>query len=552
MANRKLMIIGLDAATLRLVEPWAAEGKLPNLQRFMQGAAVGELDSTIPAASPASWSTFATGVNPGGHGMLNFVQLVPDSYNPQFFNASNRPGKTFWEIAGEQGLRSGIINVPITYPPRPCKNGFVVGCLLSPRLSPQMVSPPEFFKELMEASPNYRIDVEASAAPGRDVRELFVDRTLEAVAGREQAAVNLYRKHRPDLFCVVFTEADRVCHYYWNALEAYRAGRLTDEHELKFGKAIEAVYQRMDQAVGALLAEIDDDTDVLMLSDHGAGPVRKGLNVRLVLANAGLLAQTRPGLFHGLAKRALYTFVRLTPKSVHTRLKNMLPGLSRQAAGLVVETGVDWNRTLAYPCGYTGGVFVNLKGRQPQGCVDPADYEAVRDRIILALSDLVDPETGKRIMRKVYRREEAWGGECLDRLPDVVMEQEDEIYDTPLVTPPGAPTDKLFYPLPPSTASKMVRDGGHTRDGLIMAKGPRIQPGRITGARMLDIAPTVLALLGCKIPGRFEGKVLTQVFADQVEAQSMDGDRADDGQAASYTTDDQQAVESRLRGLGYI
>ncbi len=552
MPKSKLMIIGLDAATLRLVEPMAAEGKLPNLAKFMAGAAVGELASTLPAASPASWSTFATGMNPGGHGIISFVQMPQDSYAPCFLNASNRRGRTFWEIAGEEGVRCGIMNVPVTYPPRPC-NGFVVGCLLSPSVSPNMVSPPELLNDLLETSPHYVIDIDVAARPGRDVRELMLKRALEAVACRQRAAIGLYRKHRPDLFCVVFTEIDRICHYFWTAHEAWRSGRTAEGLETRLGQAIEAVYQRTDEAVGAVLAEVGDDTDVLIVSDHGAGPVRTGLNMRRALAAEGLFGEVRPSLGRRLFKRSLYLGVKMMPTRLRARIKSTLPGLSSKTAGLVVETGVDWRRTLAYPCGDSGGIFVNLRGRQPMGTVAQEDYETVRDRIIRALEVLVDPNTGRRVMRKVHRREEIWSGPCLERLPDVLAEQEEQTYDTPLALPTCASPDDLFYSLPPSLPTIRHRDGGHTRDGLIMAKGPDIKPGRIEGARMLDVAPTVMAMLGCAVPAHFEGKVLTQMLQQQIEVKSLDDSQSGGGgSATALSSAEQQAVADRLRGLGYI
>ncbi|MHC5034467.1 MAG: alkaline phosphatase family protein, partial [Planctomycetota bacterium] len=119
MPTRKVMIIGLDAVTLELIRPWAEEGRLPNLARFLDEGASGPLRSTLPPGSPAAWSTFATGMNPGGHGVLGFYQLHADSYEPRLMNASSRAGTTFWEVAGQHGVRGGVLNLPFTFPPRP-------------------------------------------------------------------------------------------------------------------------------------------------------------------------------------------------------------------------------------------------------------------------------------------------------------------------------------------------------------------------------------------------------------------------------------------------
>ncbi len=114
MPQRKVMIIGLDALTLDLVQPWARAGLLPNLKRFMDEGSSGLLRSTVPIMSPAAWSTFATGLNPGKHGIIDFCQLAHDSYQASFPNSTHRRGASFWEIAGRQGVSGGVINVPIT------------------------------------------------------------------------------------------------------------------------------------------------------------------------------------------------------------------------------------------------------------------------------------------------------------------------------------------------------------------------------------------------------------------------------------------------------
>ncbi|MHC4718723.1 MAG: alkaline phosphatase family protein, partial [Planctomycetota bacterium] len=130
MTDRKVMVIGLDAATLELVEIWAGQGRLPNLARFIEEGACGTLTSTLPAISPAAWSAFATGCNPGKTGIVDFCQLSADSYEAGFVSSAAVRARTFWDIAGEQGIRGGVINVPVTYPPRPF-NGFIITGLLS-------------------------------------------------------------------------------------------------------------------------------------------------------------------------------------------------------------------------------------------------------------------------------------------------------------------------------------------------------------------------------------------------------------------------------------
>jgi len=549
MSDRKVMVIGLDAATLDLVRPWADEGLLPNLRQVMDRGAAGPLRTTLPIHSSAAWSSFATGTNPGKHGIADFLQFTPDSYKPSFTNASQRRGETFWEVAGRQGVRGGVINVPVTYPPR-AYNGFIISGLLSPGVSRRIAQPPEVFDDLLASSRDYAIDVDMLKAGGRDVRLAFLARTLSIIQARLAAAVGLYRKYRPPLFCVVFRAADQACHYFWRDFERAQAGEETGPAERRLGQAIKAVYQKLDQAVGTLVAEADSQTDVLILSDHGAGPLRKGLNMQEFLARSGLLVRKAPSPASRLLRKAIWAFVHLAPLSLKNLLKTRFTGLARRAAGKVTGYGIDFARSRAYPACDSEGIFINLKGRQPLGTVAPGDYEAVRDEVIHALAELTDPETGLKVVANVFRREEVWSGPCLERLPDLVFEQREKVYYTP---PTSVSSGSVFYPLPASTPSALRWSGDHRRQGLVMAVGPHIRHAEIRGAEIVDVPATILALLGCSIPEDFDGRILSEILTDDVQAPGkIAADQAGSRSAEVYSEQDRAVLKQRLQGLGYI
>ena len=547
MAQRRVMVIGLDSATLELVRPWSAEGRLPNLARFLQHGAQGTLLSTLPAISPAAWSTFATGLNPGKTGIVDFCQVSADSYEASFVSSAAVRGKQFWQIAGEQGVRGGVLNVPVTYPPRPF-NGFIITGLLSPGVNRRMASPPEVFDDLMAVSPDYAVDVNVTADGVRDIKAVFLETTLKVIDARKRAAVGLYRKHRPDLFVAVFTASDRICHYFWNYHAAMMAGEQLEGPEARYGQAIRLVYEALDEAVGALMAEAGDETDVLILSDHGAGPLLKGINLRKVLARAGLLVESRPSPLKG----AIEKFAKVAPMGLKSWIKAHLKGLTRRAASVVALSGIDFSQTRAYPSGDSAGVFVNLKGRQPRGIVAPgAEYEKVRDEVIAALEAVVDPETNQPVAAKVHRREEVWSGPALEKLPDLIMEQREMLYDTRLIN--EASGDDIFYPLPQPTRTKLFHVGGHRREGLFLALGPHIRKAQTRDAQIADVPATVLALLGCEIPQDFDGRVLEEILTEDVQ---VPGRTAPPSTApapeAELSEEEQRAVEERLKGLGYM
>ncbi len=531
---RNIVIIGMDAATLSDTRRWAREGHLPNLQQFFDEGAHGVLRTVTPTMSPAAWSTFATGLNPGKHGVLDFSMLRPDSYERRFVNAATRRGRTFWEIAGKAGIRGGVLNVPVTYPPRPF-NGFLVSGMLSPALRPGIAVPASAYDDLTNVCPDYEIDLDCINADG-DTRDALRRKILRCVDARRRAAVGLYRMHRPPLYCAVFIGIDRAYHYLWD-----------------FREIVREVYEQVDRAVGELIDTAGRDANVVILSDHGAVRMKRGLNLAQVLADAGLLTLRREGPLRRGARRAVRSFARLAPPTLKAGLKSCLPATAGKAAGLVAAGSIDLPRSRAYPTGQSQGVFVNLAGRQPEGVVPPDDYEAVREEIIRLMRNLQDPDTGEFVFRGVHRREEVWSGPCVEMLPDVVLEQRTCRYDMRTFAAP--PRGRAFYDLPPVDPGRLACLGGHHHDGLLLAMGPDIRPGRIDGARIADVPATILAMLGLPVPAEFDGRVLDEMLTEKVSVKRSAGEDAGDGDAdieSVYTSEDQAALVQRLRSLGYM
>jgi predicted AlkP superfamily phosphohydrolase/phosphomutase len=549
MPRARALIIGLDGATLDVAGPWMDAGHLPVLATIRERGVCTPLTTTLPASSPAAWSTFATGTNPGKHGILTFAQLFEDSYEPVFINASFRRGATFWELASRQGTRCVVMNVPCTYPPRPY-GGVLLACMLSPGVDRRMASPPEALDDLLAFSPHYQVDVSVANRMSPKAREAFVERALATLEGCRQAALGFYRKHRPDLFCVVFTSTDRVSHYFLpeRMAQGDDEGRKEDE----CADAVLQVYRRADEAVGQLIAEAGPDTDVVILSDHGTAPIRKCLSLRRALAEAGLLVERRPGAARRLAKGALLRLVHTVPKAWQRRLISRFGGLAGRAMSTFTSSGIDFARSRAYPADAAEGVFVNLRGRQPLGLVRPGrEYEETRQAVMAALSALKDPETGRPVAKGVYRREEVWSGPCLERLPDVVMEQAEWCYDTKPIS--SAMAEGVFSEPRGAGRQGLYDRARHSRTGLLLAMGPHIRRGSVSGARIADVPATVLALLGCPVPADFDGRVLSEILTDDVApAARGPAAPAQAAEAEGYAERDRQAVERRLEGLGYL
>ncbi len=435
--TERVLIIGVDSATFDLIEPWVAAGHLPNLAKLMAEGAWGPLASTLQPATAPAWVTFMTGVNQGRHGLYDFVRRRPDSYAVEVTNATHVGAPTFFDLLSQAGRRVISVNVPYTSPPRPI-NGIAVGGPFAPAMTPELVHPATFYPKLRELVPDYFMLPEYKAQAADPLSDLAAA-LLKEVEQREKLSLHLLRTEPWDLFMVVFMATDEAHHTFWSAMEAADGDPLARHRHVIF-----QVYQRVDQAIGALIAEARaegrPEPTVIVVSDHGAGPFRAMINLNHWLAGAGFFAfradAASPVLRQSsnLLRRAAHGYRRHVPSRLRAMIRARL-GARRfdQVKGdfqtALVTAAVDWSRTQAYALGVGGNLYVNLRGREPRGIVAPgAEYEQVCADVIRQLSELTDPETGQRVVKRVHRREALYHGPFLDQAPDLIVEWADYAY----------------------------------------------------------------------------------------------------------------------------
>jgi predicted AlkP superfamily phosphohydrolase/phosphomutase len=216
--EQKILVIGLDGGTWELVEPWARQGLLPTFQRFMQEGTWGPLRSTVPPITAPAWTSFATGKNPGKHGLFDFLSRRPDSYRTRPFNASHRNGESLWGLLSRAGKRVGVLNVPMTYPPEPI-NGFMVAGMGTPASVEDFCYPLDFLRELRQAVPGYVVQHAGIFDPrGREPQMLQAVREMTAM--RQQAVLHFLDHTEWDFFMAVFMATDLLQHYFWHFMDA--------------------------------------------------------------------------------------------------------------------------------------------------------------------------------------------------------------------------------------------------------------------------------------------------------------------------------------------
>jgi predicted AlkP superfamily phosphohydrolase/phosphomutase len=531
----RLLVIGLDGATLDLVYLWAAQGHLPHLAKLIAEGPHGPLESTLPPVTSPAWPSFVTGKNPGRHGVFDFIR--PRGGHFDMVNASQIDGRMIWEYLSDAGLTCGVLNVPITYPPRKV-NGYLVPGLLSPDQG-KTTYPPDFLKPYEPELGPYRLTPRVSYKAGNE--DEFIADITDLIETQARYALRLMRDHPTDFTMVHFLATDIAQHALWKHQD-----RTHPAHDLalaaRYGNAIRDIYARLDDVIGQMMALVPDAT-VMVMSDHGFGPLHRIVNLNMLFLDAELLALKRTPW----VRLRAWAFKRgMTPSAVwkiveRVGLQNIVWRVSKKARNEVVDKflgfeDVDWSRTVAYSMGHVGQVYVNLKGREPQGIVEPDDYAEVRQRVMDVLSQLPVP------VDCIIPREQAASGPYLDRAPDlhVVMDGY-RIIAFPLFAVDG------------KIVTRQIRgdSGCHRLHGVFIACGPGIAHGEISGTRIIDLAPTILHLMNVPVPDDMDGRVLKEMLITQRPVEKQAAVPASHAQQ-DLTAEEAAEVEERLRALGYL
>lgn len=503
--GNRVLVIGLDGATFSLIDPWIERGKLPNLATLVREGARGRLRSTIPYVTGPAWTSFATGVNPGKHGIFDFALRRRGEYSIELLNARAIRAKTLWALLSKAGKRIGVLNVPVTYPPQEV-NGYLVSGMLTPSLKSEFTYPKSLGGELLSAVPDYDIEPAIVSSDRRRTKRELVKSCFALVRARAKAArFLLHRLGDWDFFMVVFTEPDRLQTYLWDDLDPGHP-RHDPESAAEFGEAIPKLYEKLDSIIGEFLQEyVDQRTTLFVLSDHGFAGVHKFFYPNKWLEEEGYLALRAEASTSLRWAKSVLTRVGLAHPAKRF-VKALFPdwGFTSQLRNFTFTRDVDWAKTKAF-WGADNGFTINLKGRESAGIVAPGrEYEALRNELIEKLSALREPETGELVVEKVWKREEIYNGPYTAYSPDLRMVWREY---------PGQ--RKTYFSAGELWANETfgytAQTGDHTPFGILLAYGRAIKGGQsIQGAQLMDLAPTILHLLGLPLPQEMEGKPLEQ------------------------------------------
>src|SRR3954471_1900102 len=487
MPTPKLIVVGLDAATFDVIDPLVEAGDLPNLAGLLAGGARGSLRSTTHPLTPLAWTTMVSGVNAGKHGIWDFSERDASGYGLRLVNGSHSRAPALWTRLAHR--RVGIVNVPFTWP-APELNGFALAGIDAAAREDGMTSPRELIGELQSRFGRLLLDhtfpVDAS---GR----LDLELVRRACAQKVAIVDWLTERYEPELLFAVFMAADHVHHLAWPDWE--KRGRESDVAE---------AYRILDSSLGDLLRRAGDETNVLVVSDHGGGSLRGVVNLNAWLAREGYLAYTQKGPSNGGGgAHKLFELRRKLPKEWRYSLKQRLPWLRERAYRLRPASVVDWPHTRAFAYGIFGNIVLNVAGRERSGVVQPGEeYERLRDELAERLLRLRSDD-GELIVAAAHRREDLYEGPELERIPGLIVEFRDYAWPGKgnLTERASSLADTITIRAHPDQRYA----GGHRPDGIFVLSGPAARPGAELHAAIADVAPTVMYLMGEPVPAAFEG-----------------------------------------------
>jgi predicted AlkP superfamily phosphohydrolase/phosphomutase len=456
----KLAVLGLDCAAPQLVFDQFRKD-LPHLSALMEGGLHGELESTHPPITVPAWSCMMSSRDPGELGFYGFRNRKDYSYDGYALaNSTAVKVPRIWDYLGRAGLRSILLGVPQTYPPRPIR-GEMVTCFLTPSTECEYTYPPALKDEVERVSGGYILDVEDFRTENK---QAILDQIFEMTRRRFKTAKHLLRHHAWDYFMMVEMGVDRIHHGFWKYLDRthpkYEPGN-------PFEDAIGRYYRYVDEEVGEVLSLLPADCAVMVVSDHGAKKMVGGICFNEWLMQKGYL-----------------------------RLKS-----NPSAVTPISKVEIDWDHTLAWADGgYYGRLFMNVRGREPNGRVDPADYETVRSRLIEEIAAIEDP-SGQNIGSIAHRPDELYRA-TNGVAPDLIV-----YFGNLDWRSVGSVGYGSIYTFDNDTGPD---DANHAQHGIFMLKEPGQGNGsrRLSGLRLYDVAPTILKHYGLPIPAEMQGRVI--------------------------------------------
>jgi predicted AlkP superfamily phosphohydrolase/phosphomutase len=484
----KVFIFGIDGLDKDMLIKY--KNQLPNFSTLIDTSPNVTLESVHPPDSHTAWASIYTGLNPAQHGMLDFVDPLEKSKILAAGEIDNSiiRRKTFWDIAGDQGIKVCIVFPHLGYPPWEV-NGIMIS---RSSMKDDILSYPETIMRKYEANSLNVLKV----FPKRNKLDEYILKANLLIDNEYKFSTELMEDVEWDLFFTYSSTLDWIEHYFW--------GYYADDSENKYKTVILDFYKEYDRVLGGYRKKLNfAETTVIVLSDHGHGmrPL-KVVNLNEVLRQKGFL---RSRIKEKKISDPLFLFEKLKKFAVHIIVKYGLGGIAQKIIvvfpmGRRIYTApisINWKDTIAYVSDLSGIKAYSYGGiKIVRENLDEEDYEELRDKLIEEILSLKNPDSGEKFFRWIKKREDLYQGEFINKYPDIIFDLKEgygagwSLYED-LIT--DAPTSNLV-------------PGSHKIDTTVfLCSGSSKEFGREC-MMLIDIAPTVLDILGIKENFRFDGR----------------------------------------------
>lgn len=491
-----LVILCLEAGEAALLEQWAHAGFLPTIAGIMQRGSSGRLTGPELVNEHGVWVSLFSGLSRDQHGYYYWRPLKPGTYELELTDLGDISALPFWSCLRGSSKKAAIID--------PSESRLVSGLpgLQLANWAPHNAryaacsEPASLLPELRERfGQEMAVEEDVDSDLARD-REIYRG-LLKQIAQKGALCRDVVRRDRFDLIAITFLESHIAGHQFLKYCSDVRGPAAIEDAELS--DAIRNIYQAIDKELGLLLADASADANVFVVSNVGLQedyPSRQIIEAFCRELGYQVPAKSGSFSFRALARRAL-------PAALRNALSGRLARSTRErllADGF--RTGTDWQKTTAFaiPTLYTSFLRVNLRGREPQGIVEPREYDSVLDRLQADLEQLIDPQSNRPAVKRIERSVDLFGGGPPFSLPDLFVEWTPTAYIKRTVVHPQAVLIQrnLDY----------SRGSHHTYHGFLAAAGPSIgNRGSLGNIEILDLAPTFLQLMNENVPSAMRGTV---------------------------------------------
>ena len=458
--KNRVLIIGLDCAEPSLIFAKYRD-EMPNLKRLAAQGVWGELESVMPPITVPAWACGLTSKDPGQLGVYGFRNRADHSYEKMTIaNARSITEPAVWDYLGRVGKQSLLLGVPPSFPPKQI-NGASVGCFLSPTTQSKYTFPETLREEIAQIEPNYMVDVPNFRT---EDKQWLLGKIYEMTEGHYKVMRHMMKTKPWNFLMSVEIGVDRLHHGFW---KYHDPTHLKHEPGNSLLNSIHDYYIWLDKQIGSVLELVDDDTSVIVMSDHGAKKIDGGITLNEWLINEGYLV------------------------------------LEEKPTGAVPleKVKVNWTKTRAWGSGgYYGRLFLNVQGREPQGIIPPSEYEKVRDQLVAKLSAIPD-HLGKPMATRVHKPQEIHRA-TKNVAPDLII-----IFGDLYWRAVGSIGLNTLHTFQNDTGPD---DANHAQCGMFIYYDPMRNLGgrELKGLRLIDVAPTVLREFGQPVPADMIGKAI--------------------------------------------